>query len=167
MSPFLFDDPGVVMSQYFSDIHTRIEYAKRFGNNDNVLADLAARMEAKGHKGVAEDMQEVYFAAVRDPKSKNVRSFYERPELTKKVVGSLKSFETLKLVLAQTLNSAQAPVNGTTRLMGIRGLSPFESFRIAVKGMMEGYSGGANSITGGKMGSAELRQMLRGPQLER
>ena len=159
LSPFLFDDPGVVMSQYFSDIHTRIEYAKRFGNNDNVLADLAGRMEAKGHKGVAEDMQEVYFAAVRDPKSKNVRSFYERPELTKKVVGSLKSFESLKLVFAQVLNAGQAPINGTTRLAGVQGLTPFEAYSISLKGLMEGYSGGANSITGGKMGSAELRQM--------
>lgn len=156
LAPFLYTDPEVVLSKYFQDVYTRIEHAKRFGNKDERLIDLTSRMEAAGHKDIAEDMTQVYFNAVRDPRGKNVRSFYERKELTKKVVGSLKSFTSLKLILAQTLNLAQAPTNGTALLTGLPGVNPLKAYGIAVDSIMKGASGTAHAATGGRMGSAEL-----------
>ena len=147
LTPFLVRDPQAVMSQYLQDVYGRIEYARVFGANDEV-AELVSKKLTEVNKDIGDMFNEVYWQAVRSTNSRNIQSFIEQPEITKRLIGSLKSFESLKLLFSPIVNAGQAIINGTTALQSISGVNPARSYFNALRGITAGLraSGGNPSL---------------------
>ena len=103
-------------TKFFEDVIRRNEYAKRFGKNDERVKKVIKNMREKGQGRQAEDVQEVYFTAVGDPKySETIKARMDNPRL-QQAVAKINAFQNLKLGLAAIPNATQAFVNGTVKL---------------------------------------------------
>ena len=103
-------------TKFFEDVIRRNEYAKRFGKNDERVKKAIKNMREKGLGRQAEDVQEVYFTAVGDPKySETIKARMDNPRL-QQAVAKINAFQNLKLGLAAIPNATQAFVNGTVKL---------------------------------------------------
>jgi len=122
-------------TKFFEDVIRRNEYAKRFGKNDERVKKVIKDMRAKGMGRKADDVQEVYFTAVGDPKlSKTIQARMENPRL-QQAVAKVNAFQNLKLGLAAIPNATQAFVNGTVMLgkSGSLLTAPFKAMSAIVK----------------------------------
>ena len=137
MTPFLVRSPEDVMASYLQDVHGRIEYARVFGANDEVARVITNEL-GNVQKEVGDMFNESYHQAVRSTGSKNVQSFIEQPDATKKIVGSLKAFENLKLLFSPVVNSGQAIVNGSAASQALLGVSPVQGYTNTVKALIKG-----------------------------
>ena len=131
LDPFLIRDAEGVLSKYFQDVHNRIEHARIFGAGDEKFEKLYLDLKGRNRE-VADRAWETYMTAVRASESQTLQSFVKEPESIRRAIGSLKSFETLKLIFAQSINLGQGVVNGTTYLAGRKGINPAESYKIAL-----------------------------------
>ena len=136
LDPFLIRDAQGVLSKYYQDVHGRIEYAKVFGADDEAFEYLYKDLLGRNHE-VGERAWETYNTAVRSHSSETLQSFVKTPEAIRRIVGSIKSFETLKLMFAQVINLGQGVVNGTTLLTAKGGINPAEAYKISLKSMMD------------------------------
>ncbi len=122
-------------TKFFEDVIRRNEYAKRFGKNDERVKKAIKKMRENGFGRQAEDVQEVYFTAVGDPKySETIRARMDNPRL-QQAVAKVNAFQNLKLGLAAIPNATQAFVNGTVMLTKSGSLvtAPFKAMSALVK----------------------------------
>ena len=122
-------------TKFFEDVIRRNEYAKRFGKNDERVKKAIKKMREDGFGRQAEDVQEVYFTAVGDPKySETIRARMDNPRL-QQAVAKVNAFQNLKLGLAAIPNATQAFVNGTVMLgkSGSLLTAPYKAMSAIVK----------------------------------
>jgi len=122
-------------TKFFEDVIRRNEYAKRFGKNDERVKKAIKKMRENGFGRQAEDVQEVYFTTVGDPKySETIRARMDNPRL-QQAVAKVNAFQNLKLGLAAIPNATQAFVNGTVMLgkSGSLLTAPFKAMSSIVK----------------------------------
>ena len=130
-------------TKFFEDVIRRNEYAKRFGKNDERVKKAIKNMREKGQGRQAEDVQEVYFTAVGDPKySETIKARMDNPRL-QQAVAKINAFQNLKLGLAAIPNATQAFVNGTVKL-GTSGsllTAPFKAMSAIVRAVAKTRKG--------------------------
>ena len=113
---FMIQDPLTVITEYGHDVATRLSSAKHFGPNEEVLKTLANSAWGKNIRN-QKDLDyilDTFYTALGDSKAASVAKQINLSDATRHMLGSVNSFETLKLSLAQILNMTQATVNGMT-----------------------------------------------------
>lgn len=139
LNEFLISDPMTVITEYGNDVGTRIAFSKYFGANDEYIAALKQKAEQVGEKEFTRDVDyftNLYYTALGDSRSKQIAAQLGLDENTRRILGSVNAFETLKLSLAQILNMSQATVNGLTFAAKHGGLRALRTYMKGVKGVM-------------------------------
>ena len=148
-------------TKFFEDVIRRNEYAKRFGKNDERIKKKIKEMREKGMGRQAEDVQEVYFTAVGDPKySETIRARMDNPRL-QQAVAKVNAFQNLKLGLAAIPNATQAFVNGTVMLTKSGSLltAPFKAMSSLVKAIVKTRQGMDAVHNAGVLGEIDLSRI--------
>jgi hypothetical protein len=148
-------------TKFFEDVIRRNEYAKRFGKNDERVKKVIKNMREKGQGRQAEDVQEVYFTAVGDPKySETIKARMDNPRL-QQAVAKINAFQNLKLGLAAIPNATQAFVNGTVRL-GTSGsllTAPFKAMSAIVRAVAKTRKGMDVVHNAGVLGEIDISRI--------
>jgi len=113
---FMIQDPLTVITEYGHDVATRLSAARNFGPNEEVIKILANSNWGKNPAN-ARDLDyilDTFYTALGDSRAASVAKQINISDKSRHVLGSINSFETLKLSLAQILNMTQATVNGMT-----------------------------------------------------
>lgn len=139
LNEFLIKDPMTVITEYGNDVGTRVAFAKQFGPNDEYIAELQQKALQVGEKEFKRDVDyftNLYYTALGDSRSSQIAKQLGLSEGTRRVLGSVNAFETLKLSLAQVLNMSQATVNGLTFAAKHGGTRALRTYIKGVKGIM-------------------------------
>ena len=148
-------------TKFFEDVIRRNEYAKRFGKNDERVKKVIKNMREKGQGRQAEDVQEVYFTAVGDPKySETIKARMDNPRL-QQAVAKINAFQNLKLGLAAIPNATQAFVNGTVMLAKSGSLltAPFKAMSALVRAVAKTRQGMDVVHNAGVLGEIDLSRI--------
>jgi hypothetical protein len=104
-------------AMYFDDVLKRNEFASRFGAKDEKVVDKIKQLRKEGKGRIADNLQEIYFATVKDTRSKTVADNAAKPALSRGI-SKINAYQTVdKLGLASVLNATQGFVNGITNMM--------------------------------------------------
>jgi hypothetical protein len=139
LDPFLVDDFETVMTNYFYDTTSRIEYAKHFGKNDENMKVLAASVQKTHGGNFADQMSDVLAERVGDPSSKN--TYLEQKKLTRQINRNISAFETLKLAHAPILSLGQSISNPTTAALGRTSVPMWKVYQMQLKASLKGLGG--------------------------
>jgi len=148
-------------TSFFEDVIRRNEYARRFGKNDERVKKAIEKMRRKGMNRQADDVQEVYFTAVGDPKySETIKARMDNPRL-QQAVAKVNAFQNLKLGLAAIPNATQAFVNGTVMLAKSGSLltAPFKATSAIVKAIVKTKRGMDAVHSAGVLGEIDLSRI--------
>jgi hypothetical protein len=122
MAPFLVKDPRQALLSYVQDVGTRVGYAKVFGGQGEKFKELSNKIIERGYGANAKQMvDQIFYDRTNNPLSTNIQRSMEQSVATRKILGKLDAFETLKLSMAAVVNAGQVPINGSilaARMMG-------------------------------------------------
>ena len=143
LEPFLVNDPMEVLSLYLQDVAKATNGRAIFGKDDHVMYDLVRQINVSHGTEAAELSKEMVLAMTDSAESKILQGFINKPSVVRNTIRNLKSVESLKLILAQSLNISQANANGLIWLARRQGLP--KAMGTVLKGLKRSFTeGGAD-----------------------
>lgn len=113
---FLVKDPGQIMSQYLSDSYQAINYVKQFGKKSERADKLIGEIEYNYGSNARDFATEMFNTETRNRHSKALKAHRDLTNSKRTALQYAKTYQSLKLVMAQILNAGQSVVNGTLRM---------------------------------------------------
>ena len=108
-------------AMFFDDTIRRNEFAKRFGANDERVIKFIKKMRTEAKKTndpfknrAADDLEEIYFTAVGDPKKSATITTTIEDAIAGRAIAKINAFQNWKLGMASIPNATQVFVNGST-----------------------------------------------------
>ncbi len=138
LDPFMADTSDRLVT-FAYDGYKRNEFARRFGNKDQVILNKLKALEKQGKTREAEHLREAYFTVMGDPRrSKTIQAKQDMPEFMR-AVNKINAAQTVtKLGTAAIPNATQSFVNGAT-LMAKTGniiMAPFKATKGIVRAIV-------------------------------
>lgn len=113
---FLIKDPMEVMSTYLKDSYSVINQSRYFGNKSQKADELLGEIEYNYGKNAKDFAAEMFMTETSNRNSKTLQAHRDLANWKRTTYGYAKTYQSLKLVMAQILNLGQAVVNGTVRM---------------------------------------------------
>ncbi len=133
-------DPKASLLSYLQDTASRIEMARNFGAKGEVFNKINAKLASQGYDSSKVEMiEQVYFGATRDAKSKALETFLNKPRWMMKGVSTFTNLTNYKLMFAPIYNVGQSTINGSTQAARLRGaVSPAKAYVTSMQGIING-----------------------------
>lgn len=135
---FLIKDPGELMSQYLSDSYQAINYTRQFGKKSEVADELLGAIEYNYGSNAKDFATEMFNTETRNRHSQVLKAHRDLTNSKRTALQYAKTYQSLKLVMAQILNAGQWIVNGTVRMAPDVGLP--KALSTALKGMSNTFT---------------------------
>ena len=150
LSPFMKKGLFHNLNSYLNDTLPAIAFTKRFGVDDVIADEMHAHILKNQGKDAAHHFIETYRDAVRDPRSINLRSFFNATEFERNTIRWFKNVGTLKLSAFGVVNIPQGITNANILLAKGRGISSVDKLSTSYKALTEAFKS--------KYGNEELQE---------